>query len=94
MQGHAERGTHVHRSTPGHHSTPRCALRDMVLRLGGLLGWSPREVIAFTEALTGRPWRRCGPAEYRLALAEYRTLAEAGAARRARREGADHARRH
>ena len=29
------------------------ALRTTVLRVGALLGWSPSEVIAFAEALTG-----------------------------------------
>ena len=38
----------------------RARLRLSVLRLGGLLGWGPRDVIGFTEALTGRTWRRCG----------------------------------
>ena len=36
----------------------RARLRLRVLRLGGLLGWGPRDVIGFAEALTGRPWRR------------------------------------
>lgn len=38
----------------------RARLRLTVLRLGGLLGWGPRDVIGFTEALTGRTWQQCG----------------------------------
>jgi hypothetical protein len=49
------------------------------------LGWSPEAVIAFTEALTGRPWRECGQAELDLVLQEYRGLVEAIQAKAARR---------
>ena len=66
----------------------RTRQREVVLRLGGSLGWSPDAVIAFTEALTGRPWRQCSHAELRLVLREYRTLVrviQAKAARRALR---------
>jgi len=38
----------------------RARLRLVVLRLGGRLGWGPRDVIGFAEALTNHPWRRCG----------------------------------
>ena len=38
----------------------RVRLRLVVLRLGGRLGWGPRDVIGFAEALTNRPWRQCG----------------------------------
>ena len=37
----------------------RARLRLVVLRLGGRLGWGPRDVIGFAEALTNRPWRQC-----------------------------------
>lgn len=49
----------------------RAELRAAVLRLGRLLGWRPGEAIAFTEAVANRPWRRCGCAEFELALEEY-----------------------
>lgn len=65
------------------------ALRAAVLRLGGLLGLERREVIAFAEALAGRPWRRCGRAECERILDEYRRLAATIAARRARHRAPD-----
>lgn len=49
----------------------RAELRAAVLRLGRLLGWQSREVIAFAEAVTNRPWRRCGCAEFETVLEEY-----------------------
>ncbi len=52
----------------------RIRLRAAVLRLGGLLGWQPREVVAFAEAVTSRPWRRCGSADFEAVLEEYRSL--------------------
>jgi hypothetical protein len=55
-----------------------------VFHLGAVLGWSPDAVIAFTEALTGRPWRACGHADLRLVLREYRGLVEAIQAKAAR----------
>lgn len=64
----------------------RCALRSDVLRLGGLLGWSPGDVIAFAEGVTGRPWRRCGAADFHQVLAEYHALAAVIARKRARHE--------
>ena len=71
----------------------RCARRAAVLRPGARLGWSPREVIAFAEGVAGRPWRRCGDADFRLVLAEYGALATAIAGKRARHATeADHAR--
>ncbi len=65
--------------------------RAKVFQLGAALGWSPEAVIAFTEALTGRPWRECGQAELEVVLQEYRGLVrviQAKAARRAAREAA------
>ena len=52
-------------------------LRAAVLRLGGLLGWQPREVIAFAEAVTNRPWRQCGSTDFEAVLEEYRALLRA-----------------
>jgi hypothetical protein len=52
----------------------RLRLRAAVLRLGSLLGWQSREVIAFAEAITNRPWRRCGSADFEAVLDEYRCL--------------------
>lgn len=73
----------------------RRSLRSAVLRLGSLLGWPPRDVIAFTEALSGRRWRHCATSELQLVIGEYQQLAAAIAARRARRrdplEGRKHA---
>ena len=63
----------------------RGRLRAAVLRLGGLLGWQPDEVIGFAEALTGCPWRRCGCAEFEVVLDEYIGLVHAIHARAARR---------
>lgn len=62
---------------------------EEVFHLGAMLGWSPDAVIAFSEALTGRPWRACGQVELRLVLWEYRTLVrviQAKVARRTARE--------
>ncbi len=55
----------------------RIRLRAAVLRLGGLLGWQPGEVLAFAEAVTNRPWRRCGCADFEAVLEEYRQLLRA-----------------
>ncbi len=54
----------------------RALLRGAVLRLGGMLGWRPAEVIALAEALTGRPWRRLATGDFRLVLEEYAGLVE------------------
>ncbi|MCC7368848.1 MAG: hypothetical protein IT306_10520 [Chloroflexi bacterium] len=63
-------------------------LRAAVLRAGKRLGWDEREVVAFAEALVGRPWRRCCRTSLETVLGEYVALAQiirAKAARRARR---------
>jgi hypothetical protein len=52
----------------------RTRLRLTVLRLGGLLGWGPRDVIGFTEALTGRTWRQCGRLELEAVQDEFLAL--------------------
>ncbi len=65
----------------------RVRLRAGVLRLGGLLGWEPREVISFAEAVVGCPWRHFGCAEFEMVLEEYRASAEA---LRAKTEGRTH----
>jgi hypothetical protein len=49
----------------------RAELRAAVLRLGGLLGWGSSEAIGFAEAVTNRPWRRCGCSEFEIVLEEY-----------------------
>jgi hypothetical protein len=68
------------------------ALRELVLRLGALLGWSPSDVIAFAEAVTGCPWPRAGRPELERVMDEYGTLLrvlQAKQARRATRAPAD-----
>lgn len=55
----------------------RVRLRAAVLRLGGLLGWQPGEVIAFAEAVTNRPWRQCCSTDFEAVLEEYRALLRA-----------------
>src|SRR3954471_7562436 len=52
----------------------RARLRLRVFRLGGLLGWGPRDVIGFAEALTGRPWRRCGAGDLENVQEEFLAL--------------------
>ncbi len=79
-----------HAARVSHHpADERIRLRAAVLRLGGLLGWQPRDVIAFAEAVTNRPWRHCGCADFEAVLEEYRALLRAihdKAERRAARE--------
>ena len=55
-------------------SRERPRLRAAVLHLGGVLGWQPRAVIRFSEALTGCPWPRCNDADLAAVLDEYQTL--------------------
>ena len=52
----------------------RARLRLVVLRLGGRLGWRPRDVIGFAEALTNRPWRRCGRTDLEAVRDEFLAL--------------------
>ena len=52
----------------------RVRLRLVVLRLGGRLGWGPREVIGFAEALTNRPWGRCGRTDLEAVRDEFLAL--------------------
>lgn len=60
----------------------RCAaLRDGLLRHGRLLGWRARTVIAFTEQLARRPWKRCGRAELSDVLEQLRAIRRAFAVR-------------
>jgi hypothetical protein len=69
-------------------------MREAVLRLGGLLGWEPGEVIAFTEGLTGCTWEHCTSAEFAQVVDEFQALVqaiEAKASRRAVRERARNA---
>jgi len=48
--------------------------RAGILRLGALLGWDAPTVARFAEAVTGRPWRRCGRADLQRILAAYAAL--------------------
>ncbi len=64
----------------------RAELRAAVLRLGGLLGWRSREAITFTEAVTNRPWRRCGCEEFETVLEEYWAIGRVIQEKRTRRE--------
>ena len=64
----------------------RAQLRAAILRLGGLLGWGSRDVIAFAEAVTDRPWRRCGCAEFERVVEEYWAIGRVIEEKRARRE--------
>jgi hypothetical protein len=52
----------------------RVRLRLVVLRLGDRLGWGPRDVIGFAEALTNRPWRRCGRTDLETVRDEFLAL--------------------
>ena len=52
----------------------RARLRLVVLRLGSRLGWAPRDVIGFAEALTNRPWRRCGRTDLEAVRDEFLAL--------------------
>jgi hypothetical protein len=64
----------------------RAELRAAVLRLGGLLGWRSREAITFAEAVTNRPWRRCGCTEFETVLEEYWAIGRVIQEKRARSE--------
>jgi hypothetical protein len=50
-------------------------LRAGVLRLGGYLGWDTQRVVRFSEATTGRSWRRCGRTELIQVLGAFAELA-------------------
>jgi hypothetical protein len=63
----------------------RARLRAAVLRLGARLGWSARDVAAFAEALTDRPWARLESAELEVVRDEYLALLRVIAAKAARR---------
>jgi len=62
------------RRPPRSRGSRRARLRRATLRLGAALGWAPAEVLAFTEALTGRPWARCDEAELDRVAGEFRAL--------------------
>ncbi len=64
----------------------RAELRAAVLRLGGLVGWQSREVIVFAEAVTDRPWRCCGCAEFEMVIGEYWAIGRVIQEKRTRRE--------
>ncbi|MBV9280637.1 MAG: hypothetical protein JOZ41_11185 [Chloroflexi bacterium] len=63
----------------------RARLPTTVLRLGELLGWGRQEVMAFTEALTGRRWHNCRREEFEAVLEEYRAMGRVIQAKVARR---------
>ena len=65
----------------------RVRLRLTVLRLGGLLGWGQRDIIGFTEALSGRTWRRCGRFDLEEVRDEFLALRWAILRKAARRSG-------
>jgi len=60
----------------------RAALREGLLRRGRLLGWPARTVIAFTEQLARRPWKRCTRAQLADVLAQLRAVVGPFEARR------------
>ena len=64
----------------------RAELRAAVLRLGGLLGWRSCEAITFAEAVTNRPWRRCGCEEFETVLEEYWAIGRVIQEKRARQQ--------
>lgn len=64
----------------------RAELRAAVLRLGGVLGWRSGEVIVFAEAVTDRPWRRCGCADFETVIEEYWSIGRVIQEKRVRRE--------
>ncbi len=66
-------------------ATQQEELRRRVLTAGGTLGWSRDGVARFAEALTGKRWDECGPAELGEVLEEYRELL--AAVRRKRERG-------
>lgn len=63
----------------------RVRMGAAVLRLGSMLGWEPRDIIAFTEGLTNCCWRRCGCNEFEAVLEEYLAVGRAIQAKVARR---------
>ena len=67
------------------------AQRELVLRLGALLGWAPSDVVAFAEAVTGCPWSCAGRRELERVMEEYGTLLRVLQAKRARRGTPDEA---
>ena len=64
----------------------RAELRTAVLTLGGLLGWSPGEVIDFAEAVTNRPWRHCSCADFERVVEEYWAIGRVIQEKRARHQ--------
>jgi hypothetical protein len=52
----------------------RARLLINVLRLGRLLGWGPRDVIGFAEALTGHSWQHCGRSDLEVVRDEFLAL--------------------
>ena len=72
----------------------RVELRAAVLTYGDRLGWPTPQVIQFTEALTGCPWRLCRAPGFLAVLDEYLMILDVLAAKRHRHrepEGGDDA---
>lgn len=67
----------------------RVRLRAAVLHYGSLLGWQTPQIIAFAEALTHRPWRRCGCSEFLAVLDEYQSIMDVIQEKAARHRIAD-----
>lgn len=74
----------MNRREDGRHR--RVRLRTAVFRIGRLLGWSARDVIAFTEAVANRPFRRCGCDDFERVLEEYWAIGRVIEETRERRE--------
>jgi len=65
-------------STRQRRSAERAArrrLRAGVLRPGSFLGWDAQRAVRFSEAVAGRPWRRCGRTELVQVLGAFAELA-------------------
>jgi hypothetical protein len=50
-------------------------LRNGVFRLGSRVGLDTQAVVRFSEAVTGRRWRRCGIAEMERVVADFAQIA-------------------
>jgi len=64
---------HQRRAAPGRIELRR--LRSGVFRLGSFVGLDTRAVVRFSEAITGRRWRRCGSADLELVAVDFVQLA-------------------
>ncbi len=62
--------------TRGHARGRSRRLRAGVLHLGAVLGWEPRAVRAFGEAVTRCPWPRCREPEFARMLRAYAAMVD------------------